>query len=106
MVAVRVLDPVVPTIARPGKVASPATADLVALPEIVALETVKTIDEVFPVMTLLLASLTRTTTSEITVAFAALAWTSNSRLSTAPGVRAIAEVAEEIPAVVLVKVKV
>ena len=106
MVAVRVLDPVEPTIARLAKVASPPNADLVAVPEITALETLKTIDEVFPVMTLLLASLTRTTTSEIVMALAALVGATNSRLSTAPGVKVIDWVVEEIPAVVLEKVKV
>ena len=53
IVAVRTFCPVPPTIESPGKVASPATADLVAVPEITASETLKTIEEVFPVMTLL-----------------------------------------------------
>jgi hypothetical protein len=106
IVAVRVFRPVSPTMDSPVKVATPATADLVAVPEITEFETLNTIDEVFPVMTLLFASLTRITTSEIVMALAAFSGATNSRLSTAPGVKVIDWVADEIPAVVLEKVRV
>jgi hypothetical protein len=59
---------------RPGKVASPRTAVLVAVPEIDAPVMVNEIDEVLPVTTLLFSSNTRTTTSDTNeVAFVALA---------------------------------
>jgi hypothetical protein len=59
---------------KPGKVASPLSAVLVAVPEIVAPVILKEIEELFAVTTLLLASNTRTTTSETReVALVALA---------------------------------
>jgi hypothetical protein len=102
MVAVSTLVPVVPTMESPEKVASPATADLVAVPEMEALETVRAIEDVFPVMTLLSASRTRTTTSDSSaIAFAALAGATSSKLVAVPGASVIDWDAEVIPAVVL-----
>jgi hypothetical protein len=78
MVAFKVLVPTWPTMDRPGKVASPLSAVLVAVPEIVAPVILKEIEELFAVTTLLLASKTRTTTSDTNeVAFVALAGATN-----------------------------
>ena len=85
IVAVRSLDPVRPTIDRPGKLISPSSAFLTTFPEISASVMVSSIDGLPVVTRLPSASLIRTTTSESSsVAFAALSGAITSRLVASP----------------------